>query len=458
MPPFFPARPRVRSARPAGRLPFSKPLFSSGPNLSFMLKHSLPFLFLPLLLWSCGAADTGVETPEGEPVPVRFNTYIAQDAASRAADTPLSNITDIASLRTVGFGVFGYYDDDKPYDFQNDTPNFMYNQSVTWSKEANAWTYSPLKYWPNETGSESDGRTDRLSFFAYAPYLNSDSRLNFSANNAKGDPTVTYKTPNDLSQCLDVLYATKPDGTTLTDLAKQNVGDSVTFSFHHTMSRLNFNVRAAFDEIAAGKNAKADSTRITVESITLETDGSDGTTEPLFFTQGTLNLRTGSWTPPAKASGSATATPRLVLSGDALNPDVRDQGEKCVYQMLDADKHIIPGVDNTWRNAGNGYLTLVPNASLTTTPELKVTIVYHTTSDDSRLVLSSGRSRVTSTVSKTLSGFRFERGKAYAINLLIGMTTVKFSVQVQNWRDPITFAPIVDDWQNTSIIINFDNI
>lgn len=426
-----------------------------------MLKHSLPFFFLPLLLWSCGAADSGAITPEGEPVPVRFSTYIAQDAASRAdGNAPLSNITDIASLRTVGFGVFGYYDDNKPYDFQNDIPNFMYNQSVTWSKEANAWTYSPLKYWPNEHGSdESDGRTDRLSFFAYAPYLKGDPRLNFSANDAKGDPTVTYTTPEDLSQCLDVLYATKPDGTYLTDLTKQNVGDSVTFSFHHTMSRLNFKVRAAFDEIAAGDKAKADSTRITVERITLETDGSDGTTEPLFFTQGTLNLRTGLWANAANDNGSGTGTPQITLSGTALNPDVRDQGDKCVYQMKDANKNIIPGVDNTWRNAGNGYLTLVPNANPTSsTPQLKVTIVYHTTSDDPRLILSSGRSRVTSTVSNTLSGFRFERGKAYAINLLIGMTTVKFSVQVQNWRDPITFAPMVDDWQNTSIIINFDKI
>lgn len=272
-----------------------------------------------------------------------------------------------------------------------------------------------------------------------------------------GDPTVTYITPNDLNQCLDVLYATNPDGKPLTDLTRQKVGDKVTFSFHHTLSRLNFNVRAAFDEIAAGNKAKADSTRITVESITLETDG-DGTTDPLFFTQGTLNLRTGSWTPPANTNGSAT--PQLVLSGTALNPDVRDQGEKCVYQMKDANNNIIPGVDNTWRNAGNGYLTLVPNADLppAAAPNLKVTIVYHTTSDDPRLILSGGRSRVTSTVSNTLSGFRFERGKAYAINLLIGMTTVKFSVQVQNWRDPITFAPMVDDWQNTSIIINFDKI
>ncbi len=419
-------------------------------------QHSLLF-FLPLLLWSCGVADTGVETPDREPVPVRFSTYIAQDAASRAdGNAPLSNITDIASLRAAGFGVFGYYDDNKTYDSDNDTPNFMYNQQVSWNTDR--WTYSPLKYWPNETGTgESDGRTDRLSFFAYAPFLSGDPRLNFSANDAKGDPTVTYTTPNDLGQCLDVLYATKPDGTTLTDLTKQNVGQNVTFSFHHTMSRLNFNVRAAFDEIAAGSNVKAENTRITVESITLETEGS-GATAPLFFTSGTLNLRTGLWT--NAANSSATGTPKIVLSGNAIGTDVRDQGDKSVKDMLDANKHIIPGVDNTWRNAGNGYLTLLPNPDLptTTAPRLKVSIVYYTTSDDPRLVLSGGRTRVKSTVSNTLSGFRFERGKAYAINLLIGMTTVKFTVQVQNWRDPITFAPMVEDWDNDGVNIYFDHI
>lgn len=421
-------------------------------------QHSLFLLLLPQLLWSCGAADTGVDTPEGEAVPVRFSTYIAQSATTRAdGNAPLSNITDIASLRAAGFGVFGYYDDNKRYDSSDDTPNFMYNQQVTWSTDR--WTYSPLKYWPNETGTgESDGRTDHLSFFAYAPYLKGDARLNFSANDAKGDPTVTYTTPNDLGQCLDVLYATKPDGTSpYTNLTKQNVGDSVTFSFHHTMSRLNFNVRAAFDEIAEGSNANADSTRITVESITLETEGSVAT-EPLFFTSGTLNLRTGLWT--NAANSSATGTPKIVLSGNAIGTDVRDQGDKRVYEMLDADKKVITGVDNTWRNAGNGYLTLLPNSGVTTAtaPKLKVTILYYTTSDDPRLVLSGGRTRVKSTVSNTLSGFRFERGKAYVIKMLIGMTSVKFTVQVQNWRDPITFAPIVEDWGNTGGEINFDHI
>ena len=423
-------------------------------------QHRLFLLLLPLLLWSCGAADTGVDTPEGEAVPVRFDTYIAQSATTRAATQPLSNITDIASLRAAGFGVFGFYDDNKTYNSSTDTPNFMYNQQVAWSTGDKAWTYSPLKYWPNETGTdESDRRTDHLSFFACAPYLKNDPRLSFSGNSQAGDPIATYITPADLGQCLDVLYATDADGNPLTNLTKQNVGGSVTFYFHHTMSRLNFNVRAAFDEIAAGSNAKADSTRITIESITLETENSDGSTTPLFFTSGTLNLHTGVW---ANAANSSAGTPKIVLSGNAIGTDVRDQGDKRVYQMVDANKKVISGVDNKWRNAGNGYITLLPNPNpdlpAAAAPKLKVTIVYYTTSDDPRLVLSGGRTRVKSTVSKTLSGFIFERGKAYVIKMLIGMTSVKFTVQVQNWRDPITFAPIVEDWRHTGGEINFDQI
>lgn len=416
-------------------------------------------LMLPLLFSSCGKATTDTPVPEEEAVPVRFDTYVAKSATTRAADDlTLSNISDLATLRNAGFVVFGYYDDNKEYSSTDDIPNFMYKQKVTWNETSKAWQYAPLKYWPQETGSdESDGRADRLSFFACAPYLNNDSRLTFSGSNAKGDPVATYTTPDDLGKCLDVLYATRADGQPLTNMTKQSVGDGVTMYFHHTMSRLNFNVRGAFDEVAAGDSAKADSTRITVESIVLETESGDDTTDPLFFTSGTLNLNTGIW---SNAANSASGTPKITLSGGALNSDVLDQGDKLVYQMKDGDGKIIPGVDETWRNAGNGYLTLLPNTGITMSkaPKLKITIVYYTTSDDSRLVLSGGRSRVKNTVSNTLSGFIFERGKAYAINMLIGMTSVKFTVQVQIWRDPITFSPIVEDWSNGGSTINFDSI
>ena len=68
-----------------------------------------------------------------------------------------------------GFGVFGYYSSNDEYDANSSTPNFMYNQPVTY--KSGVWTYSPVKYWPNEFGDGANSDDlDRVSFFAYAPF------------------------------------------------------------------------------------------------------------------------------------------------------------------------------------------------------------------------------------------------------------------------------------------------
>jgi hypothetical protein len=71
-----------------------------------------------------------------------------------------------------GFGVFGYYTDNKDYD-QLAQPNFFYNQKVTYNTTDPAhWEYSPVKYWPNEYGNNAiSDDNDRVSYFAYAPYV-----------------------------------------------------------------------------------------------------------------------------------------------------------------------------------------------------------------------------------------------------------------------------------------------
>lgn len=73
-----------------------------------------------------------------------------------------------------GFGVFGYYTSNDRFDTNSSTPNFMYNQPVTYDGTVTtpAWTYEPAKYWPNEFGdaAQSDD-VDYLSFFAYAPFV-----------------------------------------------------------------------------------------------------------------------------------------------------------------------------------------------------------------------------------------------------------------------------------------------
>lgn len=94
---------------------------------------------------------------------VIFDAYLNR-TLTRAGATGEQTTT---TLQTSGFGVFGYYTNNEAYS-QYATPNFMYNQKV----EGASWTYSPVKYWPNEYGTDAKSDdVDKVTFFAYAPYV-----------------------------------------------------------------------------------------------------------------------------------------------------------------------------------------------------------------------------------------------------------------------------------------------
>ena len=141
-------------------------------------KFFIGSLALLALMASCSSSNddlNGGATQENN-IPVTFSSYLGKTATSRAGaagtiTTDGANST--TSLQTEGFGLFATYTDNAEYTAATG-PNFMYNTKVS-TKD---WTYSPLRYWPNETsttnadgkGATSEG-VDRLSFFAYAPYV-----------------------------------------------------------------------------------------------------------------------------------------------------------------------------------------------------------------------------------------------------------------------------------------------
>ena len=168
---------------------------------------------------ACTQNDFIEGTPEGLSTAVndnsiQFGTYLGKTGTTRAGKT--GNITN-TELKTTSFGVFGYYTSGSSgYDYWNTcaangtkgtnnatnatAANFMYNQKITWITAENTgyvagdntgyWSYTPIKYWPNDFSNadvddqDDDANTDpakgssdenysnsRLSFFAYAPYV-----------------------------------------------------------------------------------------------------------------------------------------------------------------------------------------------------------------------------------------------------------------------------------------------
>lgn len=194
------------------------------------IRKGAVMLFL-LALTGCSKDEAGNDS--GAPVPVRFEAGSPEVFKSR------SLIESESALQGAGFGVFAYYTGASGWGTvgSSTTPNFMYNQQVTWDGTNSVWIYTPVKYWPNDnypadnTGATGSQGHSYVSFFAYAPYTSSSI---FSSNSATGGPTISYTWAADA----DLLYASQIDRYKYdSDDANDNgrVGDVVSFTFRHAL-------------------------------------------------------------------------------------------------------------------------------------------------------------------------------------------------------------------------------
>ena len=190
-----------------------------------------------------------------------FSTYLNGTLDGTRAGAAGSIDTEKLKEAEYGFGVFGYYTGTSDYTaFRKQDgsgkyyPNFMYNQEVKYNSASPSnitkWEYTPIKYWPNEVqnGDVDDQNEDRsldpakstgtyggkVSFFAYAPYVDIVSQENakdiegfktstnatergiisFSGNKFNGeagyysDPYLTYIISENAKNVVDLLWGT----------------------------------------------------------------------------------------------------------------------------------------------------------------------------------------------------------------------------------------------------------
>ncbi len=184
-----------------------------------------------LLMAACSENDVAEkQSPQvtGEGDPVNFSAYMNRSTTRAGQMGTLTTATlqsgsEESKDETGGFGVFGYYTNDELYS-QNSKPEFFYNQKVYYN--AGSWTYSPIKYWPNEFGSSAESQAeDRLTFFAYAPYVPVDVStgiakttgspaedkletgiISVTRNTTLGDPYVKYYVSFDPEECVDLCF------------------------------------------------------------------------------------------------------------------------------------------------------------------------------------------------------------------------------------------------------------
>lgn len=331
-------------------------------------------------------ADLTLKTPDNA---IEFGTYVGRDAQTRGS--VLNN--DVATgLPKQGFGVFAYYTDNTDYNASSSPANFMNNTKVTWNSETSMWEYAPVKYWPNEV-------TDKLSFFAYAPY-------GAYTVATTGDPILDFTVNPDPTFHVDLVVA---DASEKKNLTKQNTTDNVQFNFKHVLSRVGFMVEAVIDEVNNQNNGAVDEDNQT-NSIAASTTISVQEVELIgtFNTAGKINLNTSLW----DNTQMTTAGTSYSLAATDFN-DVANNVKITKGQL----------------NKPSEYMMLIPTASPT---GVQIRVKYTVTTEDGQL--ASGYSVVTNNITSDAFNFKFEQGKAYNFVLHLGLTSVKLSATVADWE------------------------
>ena len=468
------------------------------------------------LLASCSSESDSVSpvspdsqtSPKG--APIAFGTYLSKGTNTRAGATGSINTTD-ALKASAGFGVFAYYTQDKDYDAtgENQTPNWMYNQQVKWDGTS-AWTYSPLKYWPNDnTTADDKGATgttsSKVSFFAYAPFAGDPATgavaagetsgiTAFSANDATGHPTVTYKLAADGKQ-VDLLWGTAAEGKTYETVTGSNVtvkkvsdaalaptnlnlqklktGQKIMFLFKHALAKFGgsgettktnpdgttetvtttngLQVKLDIDKDGAitGGN-KDDATKVTIKNIeikntaatTPEDINGDGKADDndKIVSGGTFDLATGLWT--ASTTDYVDIDHTITSPGSAKGDGSETERSNATIADALAEPATVATGTAGWDALPTGVTTTAQNVYKEesnplvfipgTKPCFKITVEYVVRTKDAHLAKG-----YTEAVQKITHNVAFQDAvqvnKKYNLLIHLGLTSVKFEATVSNW-------------------------
>ena len=343
-----------------------------------------------LTLVSCSSDDlNSLSDNSSKNEAISFDGYLGRSAVS--VNGTRGSVLDLPALKgeNGGFGVFGHYSS-----IDGATPtygeNLFKNEKVTYSSSnstSTKWAYTNTKYWPT---------VGHIDFLAYAPFDNSKTlsgtKIDFTVN-----PTFTEQK--------DLLWANAAN--------KKKTDNPVKFTFNHALSRLGYTVKL---------NDNYTGTTITLKKITLA--GSTDGTKEAFYKNGTIDLSYTSSTTSSTASLWTISAPEEKLKFDWFSSS----------QVLST---------TVTKNSDTEYLFVIPQDFSQTTPgadELYVIVEYTV-----ELPLQTGTTGpMTTSVSRKLEK-KFLQGKAYTINLNIGLTPIEFNAEVNDW-DPKDGESIDASW------------
>jgi len=352
-----------------------------------------------LSLASCSKDETIESMPQADAI--EFGTYLGRNVQSRASVVT----TDV--LKTDGFSVSAFYtagDNWATWTGDKTAPNFMNNTKVTYATDK--WEYTPKKYWPNNEG-------DKISFFAYAPH-------GAATLNTTDGSTIDFTVAQDVTDQIDLIW----NYTSFVDQTKPTTTATIDFKFAHALARIGFQVAAATDEVALGSNKLDANTKIELKKIVLAgaeySDATGATNTGAFYTNGTLNLNNTVNT--AAAWSNTLGAQIFTLTTDNFVGNT-------VVELNSTNSNVYQPVTDT----DDSYIMVIPQ-KFDSTNKLYVYVEYDVITTDPATGAPDS-STITNKINTPVE-IEFKNGKAYSFKLLLGMTSVKVTADVDTWPTP----------------------
>lgn len=346
---------------------------------------------------------------------IEFSTYLGRNAqGSRGTET---NDASIKNEENGGFGVLAYYTKQDDFNITNHTPNFMWNQQVT--HNGTNWEYTPVKYWPTKVG-------DKVSFFAYAPYVASGNAngIVLSGNSATGAPTATITLPDDPSQTIDFVAAVQMNKTH--DNSK-NANNDVSFTLKHEMTRVK--VQAKLDKSVYSNADAKHKTFVVIKNVKFNNNGQ-------FYKSGKYTFSTddnqrGKWTTTDYATAYSLDLNKVMKKETIKVTDAKGETVSGDYQKGEDGIKLV-NKDPVSLFKDDQYLFLIPVANLTD-GKATATIEYDIVTEDSKLAVGYSCTNATKTVK--LPAGTLQQGKSYNYTFIINLDEIVLDATVEKWDE-----------------------
>ena len=347
---------------------------------------------------------------------IEFSTYLGRNAqGSRSTET---NDASIKS-ENGGFGVLAYYTEQANF-AETNKPNFMWNQKVTYSNSA--WSYAPVKYWPTKGG-------DKVSFFAYAPYVASGNAngIVLSGNSATGTPTATITLPDDLSQTIDFVAAVQMNKTH--DNA-ENANNNVRFTLKHEMTRVK--VQAKLDKSVYNTDASNTQNKTFVVIKDVKFNNNLNFYKSGIYTFSIDDSKRGTWAPVTNDSKTTYLDLNEAMATETIKAkDAKSATTSGDYMTgVNGVKLVDTTAKDLFKNKEYLYLIPVPADGGNC---LTATIKYDIVTEDSKLVAGYSCTSATKTVS--LPAGAFQQGKSYNYTFIINLDEIVLDATVETWDE-----------------------